>query len=179
MSDSDVVDCGFVFGVDILDHRIVFFGHHFNLKLQIFDFMSVIYNSIFVDNPFRAGTDLFTLSFMSDSEVFDHRFMFDVDFLNSGFVLFDHHLNVKLQLLDFMSTVIHIDNLLLAFNDLVLIDDVGFRYDSFCLFLMVDGDVVDCGFVFDVDILDRCIVFFDQHFILELQFFDFMFVVYF
>ena len=115
---------------------------------------------------------------MSDSEVFDYRFMFYVDVLNSGFVLFDHHLNVKLQLLDFMSAVIYIDNLLLAFNDLVLIDDVGFRYDSFCLFLMVDGDVVDCGFVFDVDILDRLSVFFDQHFNLTFKLFNFMSIIY-
>ena len=173
MSDSDVVDCGFVFSVDVFDHRIVFFSHHFNLKLQLIDFMSIIYNSIFVDNPFRAGTDLFALSLMSDSDVIDYGFMLDVNVLNGGVVLFDHYLNAKFQLLDH-----HQSNLLWAFNHYILIDDFGIRSYFFRLFLMVDSDVVDCGFVFDVDIFDRLSVFFDQHFNLKLQLFDFMFVIY-
>ena len=142
MINCDVVDIGFVFDVDVVNSRVMFFNHHLNTKLQLLNLMSVVYNSILVDNFLFVN---WYFNSLGDFFNFDNWWTFDNSILVNNLILINNPFWIGSDMLD--------------------------------LSLVIDGDVVDGGFVFDVDVVNIRVMFFDHHLNAKLQLLNLMSVV--
>ena len=118
MDDSEVIDSGFMFNIDVVNNGVVLFDQHLNTKLQLLDhhwnnLLWALTDYVLIYD-FGIRYDSFRLFLMLDVDVLDCDLVFDVDIQYRRSVFFDQHFDSKLQLFDFLPVIynsIFVDNL--------------------------------------------------------------------